>query len=205
MPDLAVLLQACLIGLSIAAPVGPIGLLCIERSIARGPAAGFIAGLGAAAADGVYGALAGFGVTAVTSRLIAWQTPIGVAGGIILAVIAWRILRATEPADTPIGHPSEGLMASFLSVFLLTLANPATILSFVAIFSSLGASLGAQASPVLIVAGVFVGSAAWWLILAIIVGGVRGRLSSQARRWIRIGSAGTLAAFALWSIIGSTW
>lgn len=205
MDDAALLLKAALIGLSIAAPVGPIGLLCIERGITRGPLAAFVAGLGAAAADGVYGALAGFGVTAVTSRLVAWQLPIRVAGGALLAVIAWRILRGGEPARAASIGARDGLVASFFAVFALTLANPSTILSFIAVFSSLGAEFGAGTSPLLVVVGVFLGSAAWWLTLAGLVGALRGQLPASARRWIRVASAATLGAFALWSIGGAAW
>ncbi|MBL8700586.1 MAG: LysE family transporter [Alphaproteobacteria bacterium] len=193
------------IGLSIAAPVGPIGLLCIERGISRGPLAAFVAGLGAAAADGVYGALAGFGVTAITMRLVAWQTPIRMAGGILLAAIAWRILRDGDAARAARIDVHGGLLASFGAVFVLTLANPATILSFIAIFSSLGADLAASGSPLVVVAGVFLGSAAWWLTLAAIIGALRGQLPLAARRWIRVGSAATLAAFALWSVAAIAW
>lgn len=203
--DAVLLLKAALIGLSIAAPVGPIGLLCIERGLTRGPVAAFVAGLGAAAADAVYGALAGFGVTAVTSRLVAWQTSIRVAGAFLLAVIAWRILRGDEASRAAAIDERSGLIASFVAVFALTLANPATILSFIAIFSSLGDALGPRASPLVVIAGVFIGSAAWWLTLAGLVGLLRARLPPPARRRIRAASAAMLGAFALWSIAGIAW
>ncbi|MBM3522586.1 MAG: LysE family translocator [Alphaproteobacteria bacterium] len=203
--DVVLFLKAALIGLSIAAPVGPIGLLCIERGLTRGPVAAFMAGLGAAAADAVYGALAGFGVTFVTSRLVEWQAPIRTAGGILLAMIAWRTLRAGAATSAATLDSRSGLAASFIAVFALTLANPATILSFVAIFSSFGDEIATQANPLVVVIGVFIGSAAWWLTLAGLVAILRDRLPPQALRWIRVGSAAMLGGFAIWSIAGAAW
>lgn len=167
-------LRSLVIGLSIAAPVGPIGLLCIRRTLAFGRRAGLMTGLGAAAADGVYGAIAAFGLSAVSAFLIDQQNGLRIGGGLFLIYLGQGILRS-RPAEKTAG--SERLNDSgrtvgigmLLSTFALTLTNPMTILSFIAIFSGLGLAGGVAshglAAPFLTVAGVFMGSALWWLTL----------------------------------------
>lgn len=167
-------LRSLIIGLSIAAPVGPIGLLCIRRTLAYGRRAGLMTGLGAAFADGVYGAVAAFGLSAVSAFLIDQQNFLRLGGGLFLIYLGQGILRS-KPAERAAGsdkndsgtsHSDLGLL---FSTFLLTLTNPMTILSFIAIFSGLGLAGGVTthglAAPLLTVAGVFTGSALWWLML----------------------------------------
>lgn len=167
-------LRSLIIGLSIAAPVGPIGLLCIRRTLANGRRAGLMTGLGAAFADGVYGAVAAFGLSAVSAFLIDQQNFLRLGGGLFLIYLGQGILRS-KPAERAAGsdknesgtsHSDLGLL---FSTFLLTLTNPMTILSFIAIFSGLGLAGGVTshglAAPLLTVAGVFTGSALWWLML----------------------------------------
>jgi threonine/homoserine/homoserine lactone efflux protein len=207
MDGLATFAKGLLIGFSIAAPVGPIGLLTIQRTLAGGAALGFATGLGAAAADAVYGAVAGFGLAAVSRLLADWSGWIRVAGGLLMLWLAWTIARAkpaTEAAATA-GGPRGGLAGAFASTFVLTLANPATILSFVAIFAGLGVGAGGgdAAAALTLVAGVFLGSAAWWLLLALGVGALRARIGERARRAIALASAAILAAFALWALAGA--
>jgi len=167
-------LRSLIIGLSIAAPVGPIGLLCIRRTLAYGRRAGLMTGLGAAFADGIYGAVAAFGLSAVSAFLIDQQNVLRLGGGLFLIYLGQGILRS-KPAQRPAGpsknesqtsHSDLGLL---FSTFLLTLTNPMTILSFIAIFSGLGLAGGVTThgltAPLLTVAGVFTGSALWWLML----------------------------------------
>jgi threonine/homoserine/homoserine lactone efflux protein len=206
MDAVAALAKGLLIGFSIAAPVGPIGLLTIQRTIERGAVVGFATGLGAAAADAVYGAVAGFGLAAVSTFLADWSGWIRIGGGALMlwlaASIAWR-----RPAETAAeaGAPRGGLLGAFASTFVLTLANPATILSFVAIFAGLGVSAGGGdwAGALTLVVGVFLGSAAWWLLLAFGVGALRARLGPGARRAINWISAAVLGAFAVWALAGA--
>jgi arginine exporter protein ArgO len=126
------------IGLAIAAPVGPIGVLCIRRSLNAGMLTGLVSGLGAAVADAVYGAVAGFGLTSVSMFLLDHQAAIRILGGVALLVIGLRILLAKAPAAGEQANANGRLAGAFASCFLLTLTNPTTILSFLAIFAGLG-------------------------------------------------------------------
>lgn len=167
--------KAALIGLSIAAPVGPIGVLCIRRTLAHGTAAGFVSGLGAATADGIYGAIAAFGVTAVTALLLEHAVWLRLGGGALLLWLGLTIMRARPAA----ADGSVSLARGYLETCALTLANPATILSFIGVFAAIGPA-GAAAewrSALVMIAGVFLGSAAWWLFLAAAVGLARARIT----------------------------
>jgi threonine/homoserine/homoserine lactone efflux protein len=201
--ELGLLLQGILLGLAVAAPVGPIGVLCIRRSLADGMAMGFATGLGAAAADGFYGLLAGTGVGLAAALIAELQGPLKwVAVGFLLW-LAWRSWQAPPPAAeaAPVraGGPwTGGLVAAFGSTFLLTLANPITILTFAAIFAGLSIPPGVRLPPGLVLAaGCFVGSALWWLGLSGAVSLVRGRLGPTALGRINRLAALVLAGFAL--------
>ncbi len=200
--ELPLFLRGLLIGLAIAAPVGPIGLLCIRRSLSGGFGSGFITGLGAAAADGVYGAIAAFGLTAVSSFLAAQQGWLRLAGGAALIVLGISILRKKPAGDGAAATSSAaGLIGAFTQTFFLTLANPATILSFVAVFAGLG--LGAVPSAggaAIVVAGVFIGSAAWWLFLSGVSAAMRRQIAPAAIAWINRASGLGIAAFGLAAI-----
>lgn len=201
--------QALWIGLAIAAPVGPIGLLVIQRSLQHGRAVGLATGLGAAVADAAYGAVGAFGVAAVMQALQAVRVPLALAGGGFLLWLAWRSWHAAPAHKAADGAADEttapraapGLLTSFAATFVLTLSNPATILSFIAIFGSM-AGRGAMASPAWLVAGVLVGSALWWLLLSTTVGLLRERFNAGAQRWVARASALALAGFALWQWAG---
>ena len=134
---LETLLRGLVIGFSIAAPVGPIGVLCIRRTLADGRATGLAVGLGAAAADAVYGAVAGFGLTAVSGLLASHEGLLRLVGGLFLCYLGIRTF-LSRPADHAARAGGTGLLGAFAATFGLTLANPATILSFVAVFAGLG-------------------------------------------------------------------
>jgi len=186
--------KAALIGLSIAAPVGPIGLLCIQRTLDHGPRAGLAAGLGAASADALYGAAGAWGVAAVISALTGARMALGVAGAVFLIWLAWATWHSGGASQAAAGRPGERPLRVFATTFALTLANPATILSFIAIFSALAAAV-VGASPAWMVAGVFAGSAAWWLVLVGCVARLRHAVSPARLLWIRRASALVLAGF----------
>jgi threonine/homoserine/homoserine lactone efflux protein len=195
-------LKGLTIGFSIAAPVGPIGLLCIRRSLVDGTLAGLMTGLGAATADAVYGCVAGFGLTALSSFLVNQRFWLSLFGGVFLCYLAWRIISTKPPAESLEPHRG-GLLAAFGSTFLLTLANPLTILSFAAVFAGFG--LGGQgatdsAAAWRLVAGVFTGSALWWLLLSGGVSLVRARLGQTMLRGINWVSGAVILAFGLYSI-----
>jgi threonine/homoserine/homoserine lactone efflux protein len=192
---LRTLLRGLVIGFSIAAPVGPIGVLCIRRTLADGRTTGLAVGLGAATADAVYGAVAGFGLTVVSTLLVRQQDAMRLVGGLFLCFLGVRTFLA-RPADRAARAGGAGLLGAFTATFGLTLANPATILSFVAVFAGLGiAGAGSWREATVLVAGVFLGSALWWLTLSGIVSGLRSRLDLSALRWVNRVSGAVLMAF----------
>jgi threonine/homoserine/homoserine lactone efflux protein len=198
MADFYLLLKGLLIGLSIAAPVGPIGFLCIKRSLNEGMAAGLATGLGAATADGFYGAVAGFGLASVSSFLMAEQTLLRLAGGLVLIWLGVSSFRKRAVAEKTIksGH---GLFAAYAMTVFLTLTNPATIISFVAVFASVGLTetAGSYAKAASFVAAVFTGSALWWVVLSGAVSLVRTRVTPGAIRWIDRASGIVLLGFGV--------
>lgn len=205
--------QSALIGLSIAAPVGPIGLLVIQRCLRDGVAVGLSTGLGAATADAVYGAVGAYGVHGLIVWLQGMRVPLALGGAALLLGLAWKTWRssanAAEPAAPALLRADVTgwgkLLAAFAGSFVLTLSNPATIVSFVAVFGSLAsqqgsAQGGAVASPALMVVGVWLGSASWWLFLCALVGRARAKVDARWQRRIGAGSAAVLAAFAGWTL-----
>ncbi|MFZ2650297.1 MAG: LysE family transporter [Burkholderiaceae bacterium] len=201
MPDaaLALFLQSLMIGFSIAAPVGPIGLLTIQRTLQLGPRAGLATGLGAAAADALYGAVGAFGVTALIDAMTAARLPLALVGGVFLLWLAYRTWRAPVAQQVARVRGGTDLLRCFAGTFVLTLSNPATILSFAAVFGALAGRL-TVAAPWTMVAGVLVGSALWWLLLSSAVGQLRERFDARLRRRVNTASALLLAGFALWQI-----
>lgn len=199
--DGVLFLKSALIGLSIAAPVGPIGLLCIQRSLSHGARIGFISGLGAACADACFGMIGAFGVAAVTHAFVALAQPLALAGSMLLLWMGARLLRAPPAQQTAPARDAMKSLPAFSSVYALTMTNPLTILSFVAVFAALGAGAATDAGQAtLMVAGVFTGSALWWLGLALTVAALRHRIS--ARIMVRVNQAAGLflLGFALWQI-----
>ncbi len=197
---MAPLWPAVWIGLAIAAPVGPIGLLVIQRTLQHGRALGLATGLGAAVADACYGAVGAFGVTTLIGWLQSARVPLALLGGgflLWLALRTWGSPPLPDQANAARGAAPAALLSAFAGTFVLTLSNPATVLSFVAIFGMLAGG-AAPASPWLMVAGVWLGSALWWLLLCATVGALRSRFDARARRWVARASALMLAGFALW-------
>lgn len=201
--------RGLLIGLAIAAPVGPIGVLCIRRTLAYGRASGFISGLGAATADALYGSVAAFGLVVVSSLLLEQRAIFQFVGGLFLIYLGVRLIfeKPKQLGFTPDALPEfnreDGwqrlnwrmLGQDFGSTFLLTLTNPMTILSFAAIFAGLGAT-AASGGGVQVVAGVFSGSAAWWLALSSATGLLRGwMLKFNGLHWVNKVSGAVLLAY----------
>ncbi len=159
------ILRGALIGFSIAAPVGPVGLLCIRRSLHEGRLAGFVTGMGAAAADTLYGFAAAFSLTAVTAFLTDHRITIQCFGGVFLLYLGIATLRARPPADVA-SRPATHLGGAFITAFAITATNPITVLAFIGVFAGLGITTSDTFSALRLVFGVFLGSAAWWLILS---------------------------------------
>lgn len=180
--------KACLLGLSVAAPVGPIGILCIRRSLADGRAAGFATGLGAATADTLYALGAALGLSTLAGRAPAVLTWVGSGYLLYLGLRQWGPMRRGQSPPS-----SAAGWRAWASTLFLTLTNPMTILSFAAMFSAIGFSQSAWLS---VVTGVFVGSTLWWLVLSTAASAFAGRLSAHLH-WLNRASGGILIAFAL--------
>ncbi len=196
--EIGLFFQGLLIGFSIAAPVGAIGILCINRTLQQGRWIGFVSGLGAATADGLYGCVAGFGLTWVSQFLIDQQVWLRLVGGLFLCYLGWRAARA-QPAPATATVARLASWQAYGSTLMLTLTNPATILSFVAIFAGLGlASTGASyGAAALLVSGVFSGSAAWWLLLSVGVGLLGQRWNLARSRWLNYASGAIIGGFGV--------
>jgi threonine/homoserine/homoserine lactone efflux protein len=194
--DLFIFGRGVLMGLAVAAPVGPIGLLCIQRTLQDGRVYGLATGLGAATADALYGLIAAFGLSVIASFFLEQQTWIALVGGLYLLFLGQRIIRS-RPPEAAVEQPSTGLLQAYATTFLLTLTNPATILSFVAIFAGLGLVQAGDTylEAAVLVLGVFCGSATWWLLLSGGVSLLRDRVSAQAMIWVNRISGAIIIAF----------
>ncbi len=195
--DGILLLRGLVLGFSIAAPVGPIGVLCIRRTLAHGRVVGFVSGLGAATADGAYGLVAAMGLSSIATVLVGYQVWLRVVGGVFLCVWGPHIL--ARPAERAAENSEAPLAGAYLSTLVLTLTNPMTILSFAAVFAGLGlgtATNGYRAGGVLVL-GVFLGSAVWWAVLSGLTSTFRSRVDmSELRRVNRI-SGVIISAFGI--------
>jgi threonine/homoserine/homoserine lactone efflux protein len=200
--DLGLLIRGVIIGFSIATPVGPIGVLVIRRTLAEGRLAGLATGLGAATADALYGCVAGFGLTFVTSLLVGQQLWVRLIGGLFLCYLGVRAFLAA-PAERSASAAGSSLLGAYGTTLLLTLTNPMTILSFAAVFAGLGlAAMSADyGAAALLVLGVFAGSALWWLLLSGGVGLLRLRLTPSALRWVNRVSGAMIVGFGLVALI----
>ena len=193
------LLRGFLIGISIAAPVGPIGVLCIRRTLSDGKLTGFLSGMGAASADMVYGAVAAFGLTVVTNLLVDNAFWLRIIGGGFLLYLGLKTF-FEKPADHAAQATQSGYFSAYLSTFFLTITNPMTILSFAAIFA--GTMLTREtSSPIVLVLGVFLGSAAWWLTLSFGVSSMRNRLTAGHMAWINRISGVIITAFGIFALL----
>ena len=189
------------LGLAIAAPVGPIGLLCMRRSLTQGQRMGLVTGLGAATADGIYGCVAGFSLTAVADLLVSYGQALRLMGGLFLCYLGFTTLRA-DPATEAAQVSSRGLWGAYVSTVLLTLTNPATILSFIAIFAGLGLVGSSQSwgDSLALIVGVFLGSALWWLCLSWGVTVFSQRLTPSRLKWLNRLAGMAIFAFGIAAI-----
>jgi threonine/homoserine/homoserine lactone efflux protein len=194
--------QGAVLGFAIAAPVGPIGLLCIQRTLNAGQVQGVVSGLGAATADAIYGCIAGFGLTLISTFLVNQQFWLGGIGGLFLFYLGVRTF-LTSPATEAAKTQQAGLLNAYGSTLFLTLTNPMTILSFVAIFAGLGLARnnGDYRAAIILVLGVFSGSAAWWLLLSGGVALLRGKLDQTALQWINRIAGMVIVGFGVFTLI----
>jgi threonine/homoserine/homoserine lactone efflux protein len=201
-----IFLKGVVVGFLIAAPVGPVGLLCIRRALADGRIAAFAAGLGAAVADTFYGMVAGLGLSLISQTLLEYRTALSLIGGVVLLALGWRSWHC--PAQTTPNAPATvhlGLLKDFTVALSLTMTNPATILAFMAVFASLGA-VHPQDDPWsagLLIAGVFVGSSLWWLSLSALAGAIRHKFSDRWLAHLNRVSAGLLVLCGVGVLLSS--
>jgi threonine/homoserine/homoserine lactone efflux protein len=192
-------IRGLIIGLSIAATVGPMSILCIQRTLSRGYLYGLVSGLGVATADAVYGSVAGFGLTVIATFLVSQQGWIRVIGGLFLIYLGLKTI-LTRPAQRAAATASaNNFLGAYASTFLLTLTNPLTILSFAAIFAGIGV-VGASngyLSATLVVLGVFLGSAFWWCLLTGGINLLRRRFTAQWLLWINRISGAIITLFGV--------
>lgn len=197
---------AILIGITIAAPVGPITVLYVRRALSNGWRSGMATALGAASADALYAAIAAFGLTFLSATLVSLQTPVRLAGGLFLLYLGVRIFR-THPSDQAAQAVSGSLGRDYLSTLVLTLTNPMTILIFAGIFTGAGLatfSEGGQSCPGVLVAGVFLGSILWAGSLVTAAALFRARFTPRAMLWVNRISGGVIILFAisiLWGLV----
>jgi threonine/homoserine/homoserine lactone efflux protein len=191
-------LKGIAVGFVIAAPVGPVGMMCIHRTITDGKLFGFVTGLGAAIADTLYGCIAAFGLGFLAAELINYQMPLRGFGGVVLCVIGIRAL-SNRRTPNPAAPKRDQLFRIFVSTFFITVTNPLTILSFVAIFAAIGiAEVREQMGwGIALVAGVFIGSAAWWALLTSIAGIFHKRLDDTTAIWVGRFSGVVILGFGL--------
>jgi threonine/homoserine/homoserine lactone efflux protein len=191
------LLKGIAVGIIIALPVGPVGVLCVRRTLFEGPTYGFVSGLGAAAADTIFGIVAGFGVTIVRDFMLRYQDWFGAAGGLFLLYVGSKaLLEARDTEPEPVGD--ESILGAFVSTFALTITNPITILAFAGIFAKVGVSRESGFADVgVLVAGVFLGSLLWWLGLSFGIAGLRHSVGTVRLVWLNRISGAILALSGL--------
>ena len=197
------LVKGIAVGIVIALPVGPVGVLCVRRTLFEWMAFGLLSGLGAAAADAIFGVIACFGLTVVRDEILQYSNWLSAAGGIFLLYVGGRALlerRVREPEPLA----GEALFGAFASSFALTLTNPITILAFAAIFAKVGIDEGASLAAIgVLVGGVFVGSALWWLGLSIGIVWLRRRAHRFTLVWLNRISGAILSLSGLGLLIAA--
>lgn len=202
--DLELLSRGMLAGLAISAPVGPVNVLCISRTLSKGRTAGLISGLGAATADTVYGAIAGFSISFVIQFLIREEFWIRLCGGTLL--IAIGILYYFKKPQALAHETGRSAHPDFISAFLLNLTNPTTVLSFLAVLAALGIGHHrARWLTLLLIAGIFCGAMLWWIVLAAATSHFRERFDDKAMLWMNRIAGLAIGAFGIVTVALSRW
>jgi threonine/homoserine/homoserine lactone efflux protein len=198
--------QGLIIGFSMAAPVGPINLLCLRRSLTEGRRVGFISGLGAAAADTTYGAIAAVGLTAVTSFLVEHRPLMQLATGIFLLVLGFLTTRSHPTARRERKPLRAGrIWDAFATTYVYTLANPLLIIVFTGVFASLGLGwrTGHPWEGLGLIGGVFIGATLWWLTLTMLAGTLGRHLNDGTLKWINRFAGGLILAIGVYELVAA--
>lgn len=200
--DVSFFVRGLLIGLSIAAVVGPMSILCMQRTLIFGQRYGLVSGLGIATADAVYGSIAAFGVTVIANFLVSQQVWIRLIGGLFLVYLGIKTI-LTRPAERAAAAQVNSFFGAYASTLLLTLTNPLTILSFAAIFAGIGVGGVSKSylSATIVVLGVFAGSALWWCLLTSGISLLRRKLTPAWLLWINRISGGILTLFGMIALL----
>jgi threonine/homoserine/homoserine lactone efflux protein len=200
-------IKGLIIGFVIAAPVGPIGVLCARRTLMHGRKAGFFSGMGAATADAIYGFIAAFGLTFISNLLVEHQSLLRLVGGTILVFMGVKAFRAMPVKKTDLPRSARHYAGMYSSTFFLTLTNPMTIFSFAAVFAGFGlaGTKGSILSAGVLIIGVFLGSALWWLFLVALFSLYRRRFETHQLLWVNRVSGAIIAASGVLALLSLEW
>jgi len=200
MIDPGIVASGLAIGFVVAAPIGPVNLIVIRRTLRYGGLFGFLAGLGAALGDAIFAAIAAFGITAAIDWVMQYSTILQIAGGIFLIVLGVRTFFARPHLHEAPPDTAYGLAGVIAMTFFLTMTNPATMLGFIAIFGGIAGFTMTQdsyASAGILVASVFLGSVIWWLVIASLASLFRHRMNDRILNIVNKGSGGMIALFGV--------
>lgn len=203
MRSFSYLIECWTIGFAIAAILGPIGILCIRKTLELGFIGGLSVGIGAALADGAYGFIAGTGITIISEFLLEKSILIKIIGSIFLCYLGIKELKNSSPSHLDVFSRRKKFFGLASQTFFLTLANPLTILSFIAIFASIGGRTITLEESIWIVIGIFLGSMTWWIFLSKFVAISKKYISELWIHWIRYASAFILISFGAWAVLSS--
>ena len=205
--DTVFFLKGLIIGFVIAAPVGPIGVLCARRTLTHGRRAGFFSGMGAATADAIYGFIAAFGLTFISAFLVGHQSSLRLIGGGLLLFLGAKAFLAKTVKKTDLPRSARHYAGMYTSTFFLTLTNPMTILSFAAVFAGFGlaGTRGSVLSAGVLILGVFLGSAIWWLFLVGLFSLYRKRFQAHQLVWVNRVSGTIIAASGILALLSLEW
>jgi threonine/homoserine/homoserine lactone efflux protein len=202
--DPSFFLKGLVIGFIIAAPVGPIGVLCARRTLMHGRRAGFFSGMGAATADAIYGFVAAFGLTFISDMLLDYHTWLRWAGGTVLLLLGAKAILSRPVKKSDLPRSARHYAGLYSSTFFLTLTNPMTIFSFAAVFAGFGlaGTRGSILPTATLIVGVFLGSALWWLFLVGVFSLYRRKFQSQELQWLNRISGSIIAASGVLALLG---
>jgi threonine/homoserine/homoserine lactone efflux protein len=199
---ISLFLKGLFVGFLISTPVGPIAVLCIQRTLNRGRLHGIVSGLGAATADVVYGFIAAFGLTFISNFLVKEQLWLRLVGGIFICYMGVRVF-LSKSQQRAVQGDSNSFVRDYVSAFFLTLTNPITFLAFAATFAGLGLVKVVEhhITALLLVAGVFIGSGLWWLILNCTIATFLGKLIYGKPAWLNKVSGVVIIVFGLFVLL----
>ncbi len=200
--DAIIFFRGIIIGFLAAIPIGPVNVLCIQRTLNQGGIVGLVSGLGAATVDAVYGGIAGLGLTFISDILARNQAWFRIIGGLFVCWLGVRTI-LSETRERPASFHVNGLMAAYASTFFLTLANPTTIFSYGLLFAGFGVAHVRHGidKAILLVLGVFLGSALWWIILSTGVGMLRLRTHASGLKWVNRVAGTAVAGFGIFLLL----